>query len=312
MANQKPEAVKTEVEQPFLAHLIEMRDRLLRVVLVIALIFLGLFSFANDLYTMLAEPLMAHMPEGGTMIATEVASPFLTPFKLAMVLSIFIAIPFILYQAWAFIAPGLYRNEKQLAMPLLVSSIILFYSGMAFAYFVVFPLVFGFLTGVVPEGVAVMTDIAKYLDFVLKMFFAFGIAFEVPIATIILVATGITTPESLSKKRPFIIVGAFVFGMLLTPPDVISQTLLALPMWILFEIGLFFSRMIIRRRKAAEAAEEAQSDEVSSDTDDEDPELSDEEMEAELDKAIEDEQAMLDHTDAADDLENDEDEDKKK
>lgn len=298
MANPKPDLTKTEVEQPFLAHLVEMRDRLLRVVLVVALIFLGLFSFANDLYTLLAEPLMAHMPEGGTMIATEVASPFLTPFKLAMVVSIFIAIPFILYQAWSFIAPGLYRNEKMLAMPLLVSSIILFYSGMAFAYFVVFPLVFGFLTGVVPEGVAVMTDIAKYLDFVLKMFFAFGIAFEVPIATIILVATGITTPERLAAKRAYIIVGAFVFGMLLTPPDVISQTLLALPMWILFEIGLFFSRMIIRKRKEAEAAEDA--------NEDEDHELSDDEMEAELDKAIEDEQASRDHTDAADDFEGDE------
>ncbi|MDH5444789.1 MAG: twin-arginine translocase subunit TatC [Gammaproteobacteria bacterium] len=293
MANQKPEQPKTEFEQPFLAHLVEMRDRLLRVVLLVALIFLGLFSFANDLYTLLAEPLLAHLPEGGTMIATEVASPFLTPFKLAMVTSIFIAIPFILYQAWAFIAPGLYRNEKMLALPLLVSSIVLFYAGMAFAYFVVFPLVFGFLSGVAPTGVAVMTDITKYLDFVLKMFFAFGLAFEVPIATIILVAAGITTPDSLASKRPYIIVGAFTLGMLLTPPDVISQTLLALPMWILFEVGLFFSRMIVRRRKEAEAAEE---------NEDEDRELTDEEMEAELDKAIEEERTMLDHTDAADDL----------
>lgn len=291
MAKQKPEQTGEEVEQPFLAHLVEMRDRLLRVVLIVALIFLALFSFANDLYALLAKPLLAHLPEGGTMIATEVASPFLTPFKLALVASIFIAIPFILYQAWAFIAPGLYRNEKMLALPLLVSSIILFYAGMAFAYFVVFPLVFGFLTGVAPEGVEVMTDIAKYLDFVLKMFFAFGVAFEVPIATIILVAAGITTPESLASKRPYIIVGAFTVGMLLTPPDVISQTLLALPMWLLFETGLFFSRMIIRKRKEAEVAEE----------EDVDRELTDEEMEAELDKAIEEERTMLDHTDAADD-----------
>jgi len=298
MAKQKPEQTKEEVEQPFLAHLVEMRDRLLRVVLLVSLIFLGLFSFANDLYSLLAEPLLAHLPEGGTMIATEVASPFLTPFKLALVASIFLAIPFILYQGWAFIAPGLYRNEKRLALPLLVSSIILFYAGMAFAYFVVFPLVFGFLTGVAPAGVAVMTDIAKYLDFVLKMFFAFGVAFEVPIATIILVATGMTTPESLASKRPYIIVGAFVLGMLLTPPDVISQTLLALPMLLLFETGLFFSRMIIRQRKEAEAMADAA--EV-----DEDHELSDEEMEAELDKAIAEEQSMLDHTDAADDFEDD-------
>jgi len=293
MAKTKSEENQKEPELPFLAHLVEMRDRLLRVVLVVSVVFLGLFSFANDLYALLAKPLLAHLPEGGTMIATEVASPFLTPFKLAMVISIFIAIPFILYQAWAFVAPGLYRNEKMLALPLLVSSIVLFYAGMAFAYFVVFPLVFGFLTGVAPQGVAVMTDIAKYLDFVLKMFFAFGIAFEVPIATIILVATGMTTPESLSAKRPYIIVGAFTVGMLLTPPDIISQTLLALPMWLLFETGLFFSRMIIRRRKEAEASE---------DVDDEDRELSDAEMEAELDKAIEEERLMMDHTDAADDL----------
>ena len=300
MAKQKPEQTQAEAEQPFLAHLVEMRDRLLRVVVVVALIFLGLFSFANDLYSLLAKPLLAHLPEGGTMIATEVASPFLTPFKLALVTSIFIAIPFILYQAWAFIAPGLYRNEKMLAMPLLVSSIILFYAGMAFAYFVVFPMVFGFLTGTAPQGVAVMTDIAKYLDFVLKMFFAFGVAFEVPIATIIMVAAGITTPESLASKRPYIVVGAFVIGMLLTPPDVISQTLLALPMLLLFETGLFFSRMILRKRKEAETEAEGNSDE------DEDRELSDEEMEAELDKAIEEERAMLDHTDAADDFEDEE------
>jgi len=313
MAKQKTEQTPPhENELPFLSHLVELRDRLLRVVLVVSVIFLGLFSFANDLYTLLAKPLLAHMPEGGTMIATEVASPFLTPFKLALVTSIFIAIPFILYQAWAFIAPGLYRNEKMLAMPLLVSSIILFYAGMAFAYFVVFPLVFGFLTGVTPEGVAVMTDITKYLDFVLKMFFAFGIAFEVPIATIILIATGITTPESLASKRPYIIVGAFTVGMLLTPPDVISQTLLALPMWLLFEIGLYFSRLILRNRKKAaqqaDAGEQAEpaaatatdtATSASSDTDqDEEREMTEDEMEAELDKAIEEERAMLDHTDS--------------
>ena len=262
-----------------MSHLVELRDRLLRVVLVVLVIFLGLFSFANDLYHLLAKPLLAHMPEGGTMIATEVASPFLTPFKLALVVSIFAAIPFILYQAWAFIAPGLYRNEKALALPLLISSIILFYAGMAFAYFVVFPLVFNFLVGVAPEGVAVMTDITKYLDFVLKMFFAFGVAFEVPIATIIMVAAGITTPQSLASKRPYIIVGAFTVGMLLTPPDVISQTLLALPMWLLFEIGLYFSRLIVRKRKQTEEEEE-------------DTTLSDADLEAELDKAIAEEERL--------------------
>lgn len=231
------------VEQPFVVHLIELRDRLLRVVVVVVVIFLGLFAFANDLYTFMAEPLLRHMPEGTNMIATEVASPFLTPFKLTLVTSIFLCIPFILYQGWAFIAPGLYKNEKKLVMPLLVSSTLLFYLGMAFAYYVVFPLVFGFLTGIVPTGVEMMTDISRYLDFVLKMFFAFGFAFEVPIATILVIWTGLTTPESLASKRAYIIVAAFVIGMLLTPPDIISQTLLALPMWILFELGLVMAKI---------------------------------------------------------------------
>ncbi len=251
-------------ELPFLSHLFELRDRLLRVVLVVVLIFAGLFTFANDLYHLLATPLLAHLPEGSSMIATEVASPFLTPFKLALVASIFMAMPFILFQAWSFIAPGLYKHEKRLAVPLLLSSIILFYAGMAFAFYVVFPLVFGFLTSAAPEGVEVMTDISKYLDFVLKLFFAFGIAFEVPIATILLVLAGMTTPDDLAAKRAYIIVAAFVVGMLLTPPDVISQTLLALPMWLLFEVGLFFSRLLVRRReehnKDAEANPETDPD----------------------------------------------------
>lgn len=234
-------------DQTFVSHLVELRDRLLRAVLVVLVIFLGLFAFANDLYTMLAEPLMRHMPEGTSMIATEVASPFLTPFKLTLVLSVFASMPFILYQLWAFVAPGLYQNERKLVVPLLVSSTFLFYLGMAFAYFVVFPLVFGFLTNVAPQGVAVMTDISRYLDFVLKMFFAFGIAFEVPIATILVIWTGLTTAESLASKRPYIIVFAFVIGMLLTPPDVISQTLLALPMWVLFELGLLLSRWYVKK-----------------------------------------------------------------
>jgi len=229
-------------EQAFVSHLIELRDRLMRAVVAVLVVFLGLFAFANDLYTFLAEPLLRHMPAGTSMIATEVASPFLTPFKLTLVLSIFVAVPYLLYQAWGFIAPALYAKEKRLIFPLLFSSTILFYSGMAFAYYVVFPLVFGFLTGVVPEGVAVMTDISRYLDFVLKLFFAFGLAFEVPIATILVIWSGMTTREQLASKRPYIIVGAFVIGMLLTPPDIISQTLLALPMWLLFEVGLVMSR----------------------------------------------------------------------
>jgi sec-independent protein translocase protein TatC len=228
-------------EQPFISHLVELRDRLLRVVLVVVVIFLGLTPFANWLFSRLAGPLTRHLPEGSSMIAIEVASPFFTPFKLAMVIAIFAAMPYILYQAWAFIAPGLYRHERMRVFPLLVSSTLLFYLGAAFAYFVVFPLVFGFLTNTAPEGVAVMTDISRYLDFVLTLFFAFGVAFEVPVATVLLVWTGAVTPESLRAKRSYIIVGAFVIGMLLTPPDIISQTLLAVPMWLLFEVGVFMS-----------------------------------------------------------------------
>jgi sec-independent protein translocase protein TatC len=230
--------------QPLVAHLTELRDRLLRGVLAILLVFSGLFYFANDIYAFVSEPLRSLLPEGSTMIATEVASPFLTPFKLTLVTAVFIAIPYLFYQIWSFVAPGMYKKEKRLAIPLLVSSVLLFYAGAAFAYFVVFPLVFGFFTSVGPEDVQVMTDINSYLNFVLKLFFAFGLAFEIPIAALILIWTGITTPESLAKKRPYIIVGCFVFGMLLTPPDVISQSLLAIPMWILFELGVFFGRFV--------------------------------------------------------------------
>ncbi len=262
MASKKKQASsQAELEQPFVSHLIELRDRLLRAVMAIALVFLCLFPFANDLYTFLAAPLLRHMPANTSMIATEVASPFLTPFKLTLVLAIFAAAPVLLYQAWGFIAPGLYRRERVLVFPLLVSSTLLFYLGMAFAYYVVFPLVFGFFTSAAPEGVAVMTDIARYLDFVLKMFFAFGLAFEVPIATILLVWVGFTTPAQLAEKRPYIIVGVFVIGMLLTPPDVISQTLLAVPMWLLFEAGLLFSRLLMRyRQEHAHDPEDAAAD----------------------------------------------------
>ncbi len=232
-------------EQPFVSHLLELRDRLLRMVAAVFVLFLCLFPFANDLYLYVATPLMAHMPEGTSMIATGVATPFLTPFKLSLMAAVFLAMPFILYQFWAFVAPGLYKHEQKLVMPLLVSSSVLFYLGMLFAYYVVFPLVFAFFIGTTPDGVAVMTDISQYLDFVLTLFFAFGLAFEVPIATILLVWTGMTRPEDLSGKRPYVIVGAFIIGMLLTPPDIISQTLLALPMWILFELGIQFSRFFV-------------------------------------------------------------------
>lgn len=237
--------------QPLVAHLTELRDRLLRAMLSVLVIFICLFPFSNEIYTFISEPLRALLPEGSSMIATEVASPFLTPFKLTLVMSIFVAIPVILYQIWSFVAPGMYRQEKRIAFPLLASSVLLFYAGASFAYFVVFPLIFAFFTSVGPNDVAVMTDINRYLDFVLKLFFAFGVAFEIPIAAVILIWSGVTTPDALAKKRPYIIVGCFIFGMLLTPPDVISQSLLAVPMWMLFEVGVFFGRIIEKRRQSS-------------------------------------------------------------
>ena len=232
--------------QPLVAHLTELRDRLLKALLSVLVVFLCLFPFANEIYTFVSEPLRAILPSGSTMIATEVASPFLTPFKLTLFAALFVAIPYVLFQIWSFIAPGMYRQEKRLAIPLLISSVLLFYAGAAFAYFVVFPLVFAFFTSVGPTDVTIMTDINSYLDFVLKLFFAFGLAFEIPIVAVLLIWAGVSTTESLKQKRPFIIVFCFVFGMLLTPPDVISQALLAIPMWLLFEVGIFFGRFVER------------------------------------------------------------------
>lgn len=236
-------------EQPLISHLLELRQRLMRVLLIVLLIFLALFYFANDLYTYLSAPLTALLPEGTSMIATDVTSPFFAPFKLTLVAAIFLAMPVILHQIWGFIAPGLYQNEKRLAVPLLVSSVFLFYAGIAFAYYVVFPLIFGFFTSVGPENVDVMTDISSYLNFVLKLFFAFGIVFEIPIATLLLIWTGASTPESLAQKRAYIVVGCFVLGMLLTPPDIISQSLLAVPMWLLFELGILMGRILVKKDK---------------------------------------------------------------
>lgn len=260
----------TEATETLLSHLIELRDRILRMFLAILVVFLMLFPFANQIYTFLATPLMVHLPEGTSMIAIEVAAPFLIPFKLVLLLAVVLTIPYTLHQLWAFIAPGLYKHEKKMAGPLVASSTILFYLGMAFAYFVVFPLIFAFFTATAPEGVAVMTDISRYLDFVIMLFIAFGIAFEVPIATILLVSMGATTPEQLARKRPYVIVGAFVIGMILTPPDIISQTLLALPMWILFEIGLVLSR-IMQKRKAERQAAEGRYNDSEEDGPDDDP-----------------------------------------
>jgi sec-independent protein translocase protein TatC len=238
-----------EGEQPFITHLIELRDRLLRIVLAVAVITLALMPFSNFLFTSLSGPLTSHLPEGSSMIAIEVASPFLIPFKLTLVLALFISMPYVLYQLWGFVAPGLYQHERRLVLPLLASSTVLFYTGAVFAYFVVFPLVFAFFTSTAPAGVSVMTDISRYLDFVLTLFFAFGAAFEVPVVTVLLVWTGMVTQDSLRKKRPYIIVAAFIVGGVLTPPDVISQTLLAVPVWMLFELGLFFSGWFMSKKR---------------------------------------------------------------
>lgn len=221
-----------------IAHLIELRSRVMKAFLSVFVVFLCLVYFAQDLYHWLATPLLNTLPEGAEMIATDVASPFFAPFKLTMVLSFFIAIPMVFYQIWGFVAPGLYKNEKRLVAPLLFSSTLLFYLGMAFAYYVVFPLAFAFFSSVAPEGVVINTDISSYLNFVLKIFFAFGLSFEIPVAIVLMCWTGMTTPDALRAKRPYVIVGVFVVGMLLTPPDIISQTLLAIPMWILYEFGI--------------------------------------------------------------------------
>ncbi|MCH1603023.1 MAG: twin-arginine translocase subunit TatC [Luminiphilus sp.] len=238
--------MSTDDPMPLVAHLRELRDRFRNALIAVFVAFLGLFPFANQLYTYVSEPLRSLLPEGSSMIATEVTSPFLTPFKLSLVLAVFVAMPVILAQLWGFIAPGLYKSERRIAIPLLTSSVVLFYAGVAFAYYVVFPLLFGFFTTVGPVDISVMTDINRYLDFVLKLFFAFGLAFEVPVAAVILILTGVVTADQLANNRSYVIVGCFVMGMLLTPPDVISQTLLALPMWLLFEIGLVMGRILSR------------------------------------------------------------------
>ena len=233
-------------EQPLIEHLIELRTRLLRSLFCVAAVFLAMAPFASEIYGIVAGPLVAQLPAGGAMIATEVASPFVVPFKLCIYLALFLSMPCVLYQAWAFVAPGLYANERRFALPLLVSSILLFYLGTAFAFFLVFPLVFGFFASVVPPEVALMTDINHYLDFVLTMFLAFGLAFEVPVATLLLIWTGLLSAETLARSRPYVIVGAFTLGALLTPPDVLSQVLLSVPMWLLFEAGLYMSRFLPR------------------------------------------------------------------
>ncbi len=254
-------------EQPFMSHLLELRDRVLRMVLGVLLVFLVLSPFSNDIFNILADPLSRNMPEGSSLIAIRVIAPFLIPLKATLVVAIFIAMPWVLYQAWSFIAPGLYIHEKKIALPVLASSTFLFYAGAAFAYFVILPIVSMFMTSTGPESVELAPDIGEFLDFALMLFFAFGLAFQVPIIAFVLVFIGATTADALAAKRPYIIVGAFVVGMLLTPPDIISQTLLAVPMWLLFEVGVLISRRI--RRPQPESDYQP---------------MTDEEMEAELDR----------------------------
>ena len=235
---------KTASSQPFMAHLLELRNRLLRVFIAVLVIFAILFPFSEALYLYVSEPLRAFLPSASTMIATEITSPFLTPFKLTLVSAMFISMPYTLYQLWAFVAPALYRQEKKIVVPLFCASVILFYTGMAFAYYLVFPLVFMFFTSVAPEGISVMPDIRAYLDFVLKLFMAFGLSFQIPVAVVILSWIGTVNPNKLAKKRPYVFVLCFIVGMLLTPPDIISQALLAIPMWLLFEVGILFGRLV--------------------------------------------------------------------
>ena len=246
--------------QSLVSHLIDLRSCLIRSVVATLIVFVMLAAFSNDIYRLIAAPLIEQLPENSSMIATEVAAPFLAPFKLTLFVSVFLVMPYILYQAWGFIAPGLYDQEKKIAIPLLLSSIVLFYLGVAFSFFIVFPLLFAFLTAAAPEGVTVMTDISHYLSFIIKLFFGFGMAFEVPILTIILLRSGITNPQALRNKRPYIIIAAFVLGMLLTPPDIISQVFLAVPVWLLFELGLWLGEKFMVSTENISEADVEQTD----------------------------------------------------
>jgi len=245
---QNPDDEEELEETTLMSHLIELRSRLLKAGAAVLIVFVCLVPFSQEIFSRVAKPLMEKLPEGTTMIATQVASPFLTPFKTTLFVALFVAIPVVIHQLWAFVAPGLYKREKRFAIPMVVSGTVLFYLGAAFAYWVVFPLMFAFFTAVTPEGVAMMTDINSYLDFILVIFLAFGIAFEVPIATVLIVAAGLTTTESLARKRAYVFLGAFIVGMLLTPPDVISQTLLAIPVYLLYEAGIVMARVLLTKR----------------------------------------------------------------
>lgn len=249
----KQEQPESAGELTIIGHLVELRNRILKCVVALLVVFLGLIYFANDIYAFVSAPLVSVLPDSTSMIAIDPTAPFFAPFKLTFYVSLFVCAPYILYQLWAFIAPGLYRNEKEIAVPLFISSVLLFYAGIAFAYYVLFGLVFSFFVSVAPEGIAVAPDISSYLSFVMKIFFAFGFAFEIPVAVFLLISAGILEPESLQAKRPYVIVGCFVVGMLLTPPDPFTQSMLAIPMWMLFELGLYFGKVFLRRKAAREA-----------------------------------------------------------
>ncbi len=255
--NQSPPEKEALAEATLISHLLELRTRLLHATVAVCIVFLPLAFFANELFTLVAQPLIEKLPEGTSLIATSVVAPFMAPFKLAIIAAAFVAMPYILYQVWAFIAPGLYRHERRFALPLFLSSVVLFYVGVAFAYFIVFPLMFAFLTSTAPVGVRMMTDISSYLDFVVLLFFAFGIAFEMPVAVVLLAATGMVKVDTLKKQRGYVLLGIFIVAAILTPPDAVSQTFMAVPMYALFEIGIVLAQYLVRQRAADKAQHEA-------------------------------------------------------
>jgi len=279
---------ETSQEMTFVQHLVELRDKLIRIVIAILIVFVGLFPFANEVYSFIAAPIIGVLPANENIIAIGVISPFLTPLKMALIFAVYISMPYLLYQIWSFVAPALYKHERQMILPLVVSSTILFYAGLLFSFYVVFPVIFGFLSSIGPSIVDFTPDIQYYLDFVLKVSFAFGVAFEVPIATILLIMFEVTTPEKLKNNRPYVVIGAFVLGMLLTPPDIISQTLIAIPMWLLFEAGLFFAPMFKRKNRNEEStdsnANNKSSDQKSKSNEDSVEEEDDDDFDAEMDE----------------------------
>jgi sec-independent protein translocase protein TatC len=253
--SQSPGEGEPLAEGTLISHLLELRTRLLHAVIAIVACFVPLAFFQDELFTLIARPLIDKLPEGTSLIATSVVSPFMAPLKLSLIMAVFLAMPYVLYQVWAFVAPGLYKHERRFALPLIASSIVLFYVGVAFAYFVVFPLMFQFLASTTPVGVKMMTDIANYLDFVLLLFFAFGIAFEMPVAVVLLAATGLVKVEALQRNRGYVILGIFIVAAFLTPPDAISQSFMAVPMYLLYELGIVFARITQRRRTAPAAVD---------------------------------------------------------